>query len=144
MWNKSCGDCRFLEGVKKFGICEKQEYPLCPSELPSCSKFEQKVITNGDRIHQLSNDDFAEFLTENKCGKCIYYDRKNYGACKAPKDKTCVDGIEDWLNAPAESQLNDAIQNVIKDGVEKAIDIHEAAYAPDMNDAIKESAGTDE
>jgi Lar family restriction alleviation protein len=35
--------------------------------------------------------------------------------------------------------LQDAIQNVIKDGAKTAIDIHEAAYAPDMNVATKES-----
>ena len=78
--------------------------------------------------------DFADGIRRRMCHYCVY-----------SKDKSCVDktgdcweGVRGWLNATAESHLNDAIQNVIKDGAKAAIDIHEAAYAPDMNDGTME------
>lgn len=130
MSNKTCGECRFLSDAKKIGVCEKMKLCLCPAELPACSKFERKVITNGDVIRQTSNEELAKFFG------CL----RHLEMCPhAHSDYPCEKCNLDWLNAPAESQLNDAIQNVIKDGAKNAIEIHEAAYAPDMNVATKES-----
>lgn len=137
MNNKTCGDCRFLESAKKIGVCDKMNFCLCPSELPACSKFERKVVTNGDRILQGGNRALAQFayMSLRICRMCTFSQlEEGRYECAAEHGQSCIDGIEAWLNAPAESQLNDAIQNVIKDGVKNAIDIHEAAYAPDMND----------
>lgn len=88
MQNKTCGECRFLESVQKMGICEKQGMPLCPSELPSCSKFEQKVVTNGEKIWN-SGYDAVIIFAKTWMGKF-----------------SCWAEAEAWLNAPAESEVN--------------------------------------
>lgn len=115
MENKTCGDCRFLESAKKIGVCDKMNFCLCPSELPSCSKFEQKVVTNGDRIRQGGNRELAEifddFYNGNKCKYCINYISGNckfddkhaeYDEGGWVEDEDCISGIEAWLNAPAD------------------------------------------
>lgn len=131
MENKTCGECRFYaketEHCKLKGICWK-----FATDTP-CSGFApRKTITNGDVIRQFSNKQLAELIENcgDECGghMCKYCDSDN---CSG---QSCADGIEAWLNTPAENSLYDAIQKIIKDGVENAIDIHEAAYAPDMND----------
>ena len=101
----------------------------------TCGDFEPKVITNGDRIRQMNNRQLAEL---DKCDWCVFFDGV---LCHKKDNQCCADGIKPYLDAPAESQLNDAIQNVIKDGAKNAIEIHEAAYAPDINVATKESEG---
>lgn len=106
MKTKTCGECKYFSKYEN-KCCLLVGRGVTYADSDGCMSFVQKlpkVITNGDRIHQMSNDDFAEFFTEPKCGKCIYYDRKNYGSCNAPADKTCADGIEAWLDAPAESE----------------------------------------
>lgn len=95
MENKTCGECRYLASVQKMGICEKHGYPLCPSELPACSKFEQKVVTNGDVIRKGGNAAIVEFVWSDPCLHCVY----SSGKCK---DKSCKDGQIAWLNAPAD------------------------------------------
>jgi hypothetical protein len=114
----------------------------------TCEDFAAKAPpTNGDKIiaggmRELAKV-FMDFENYNKChycinfigGNCKFEDRHaEYDEGGWVEDENCIDGIEAWLNAPAESQLNDAIQNLIKDGAKTAIDIHEAAYAPDIND----------
>lgn len=97
MENKSCGKCRFLEGAKIIGFCVKQGMPLCPSELPSCSKFEQRVVTNGDRVRQMSNEELAEIISNVDCKIC-----PACMTCFKEENETCFDGMLTWLNAPAD------------------------------------------
>ena len=134
MKNKTCGECRFFES-KEFICCHSGDDT--EAHFIACLEFEPiPKPTNGDVIRQMSNEELAE-LIDNSCKACA----KDVTEC----DTECVNGILAWLNAPAESQLNDAIQNVIKDGAKTAIDIHEAAYAPDMNDGTMiESEGKNE
>lgn len=105
MKNKTCGECRHLECAKKIGFCQEMKYPLCPAELPSCANFEQKIITNGDVIRQMSNEELAEFNQKLSCEVCGF---KNTG-CFAPagKPSSCKDGVLAWLNAPAEGEGKD-------------------------------------
>lgn len=105
MKNKTCGECRHLECAKKIGFCQKMKYPLCPAEIPSCANFEQKIITNGDKIQQMSNEKLAElFATLTDCGNCDDCPVKDYCTTE------CCDPIPAWiayLNAPAESEVED-------------------------------------
>jgi hypothetical protein len=110
---------------------------------------EKPKPTNGDVIRQGGNRAIAKFAYKTArthiCGTCAFSQlEEGRYKCTAEHGQSCIDGIEAWLNAPAKSQLNDAIQNVIKDGAKTAIDIHEAAYAPDMNVATKESEVSNE
>ena len=137
MANKTCGECRYHKNNRCMLPCYTINHP---AENSACHHFEVKTppMTNGDVIRQGGNPDFAEYFV---------YETGTVFASTLIVDKTfdtyeeAVKATEDYLNAPAESQLNDAIQNVIKDGAKNAIDIHEAAYAPDMNVAAKESEG---
>lgn len=136
MSNKTCVGCRYM--------LHKDTFEVCTHSMTEISMFDEACEhfappTNGDVIRQ--GGDFAEYFV---------YETGAMFASTLIVDKTfdtyeeAVEATEDYLNAPAESQLNDAIQNVIKDGAKNAIDIHEAAYAPDMNVATKESEGKDE
>ena len=60
MKGKTCGQCRHCKDSKSMGMCEQQKLCLCPEELPACSKFEPKIITKGDRIRQMSDEELAE------------------------------------------------------------------------------------
>jgi hypothetical protein len=46
----------------------------------------------------------AELALLDKCDWCRYFDGV---LCLKPDDKTCADGIEPYLNAPAESEGED-------------------------------------
>lgn len=113
MKNKTCGECRHCKDSKSMGMCEKQKLCLCPEELPACSKFEQKVVTKGDKIRQMSNAELAELIVPKvmfcdgcpvKCAeKDIPQIRDNpFGADVV--DDICKKRVEAWLNAPAESE----------------------------------------
>ena len=128
MKNKTCGECKHY--ICQMTHCEKHNCFALDDDR--CEDFESKVITNGDAIRQMSNGAFAFMMTRLILEGCPISKSKTMYDCKVSND--CTNCLQQWLNAPAESQLNDAIQNVIKDGAKTAIDIHEAAYAPDMND----------
>lgn len=101
MSNKTCGECRYYEHPA--GQCAKViEYNNCHITDKACEYFERKP-TNGDRVRQMSNRDLAELLDEVNCFYCPYENKKN-GMCNRPDEKTCIDGIEEWLNAPAKEE----------------------------------------
>ena len=95
MKSKTCGECRhFREDFKDMCLWKDQH-------REACADFEPP--TNGDVIRQGGDRALAEFHDKLACDVCAYrYDHR----CKAPQGKplTCVDGIEAWLNAPAESE----------------------------------------
>jgi hypothetical protein len=134
MTNKNCGECRHYNAAMFH--CEKHDAMAEPHN--TCDDFAAKAPpTNGEKIITGGTKALVKFHLLGTCDTCTYYNKEHTShndICLCPPDKTCADGIEEWLNAPAESQLNDAIQNLIKDGAKTAIDIHEAAYAPDIND----------
>lgn len=66
-----------------------------------------KKMTNDDVILQGGDDSPLKFYLVGICSTCIYYNkehRSHNDICLCPKDKTCADGIEAWLNASAESE----------------------------------------
>lgn len=105
MERKTCGDCIFYHGIyDDCGVCT-----LCETDetfdktcdfVYACEKFQPKQpMTNGDKIRQMSNDDLAKIISRSICESCIYQD----------EDCDCTnhdDGILAWLNAPAESEVN--------------------------------------
>lgn len=93
MKNKTCGECK-----KHNTDCTIVHF------APACDFFEPKAITNGDRIRQGGNKRLITFATEWSCFHCAYHngiERK----CERPEGKDCFDGIEAWLNSPAESEV---------------------------------------
>lgn len=102
MKNKTCGKCKYLDGER---YCEFLDFEPKP-EMGGCANFEPKP-TNGDRIIAGGMRALAEFHMTNTCCTCVYWNKKSKShvdSCTCPKDKKCVDGIEAWLNAPAESE----------------------------------------
>lgn len=105
MKNKTCGECKHYDFV---GQCNYvYEFNNIHVTDKACSFFEQKnTITNGDKIRQGGDDeliDFADGIRRRMCHYCVY-----------SKDKSCVDktgncweGVRAWLNAPAESEVDD-------------------------------------
>ena len=65
-------------------------------------------MTNGDKIRAMSDDDLAEFLTDNvgECENCPAYRCEiESGGCSLPTDmkmwETCNVAITHWLEAEA-------------------------------------------
>ena len=112
MKNKTCGECRYYHPILKHeGVC------TATSELRKTCDFTRGCAiagvypkpspTNGDVIRQGGNGALAEFKSEHKCDTCAYAAPIDTApACRRPKEKTCLDGMIAWLNAPAESEVN--------------------------------------
>jgi uncharacterized protein YuzB (UPF0349 family) len=98
--SNTCGECKHFELDEIAAFCNKHCL-FCKDDSPACEDFEQKVITNGDVIRQMSNEELANriYNTIHDCFWC-------------PLSQTCdrEDGCDcellllAWLNAPAESQ----------------------------------------
>lgn len=56
MNNKTCGECKHFSYSDE-GRCMDDEWTFRDSD--ACEKFKPKVVTNGDRIRQMSNDELA-------------------------------------------------------------------------------------
>lgn len=110
MTNKTCENCWYYNAAMFH--CEKHD--VMAEAHNTCEDCTAKTITNGDKIIAGGMRAIAELGSGNKCARCIYstYEEDvGFGEagwdCSRPKDKDCVDGIEAWLNAPAESEGND-------------------------------------
>lgn len=108
---KTCGECKHLN--KELAFCRACGAKwIKETDGASCKYFEKKTPpTNGDKIIAGGMRAIAELGCGNKCARCIYstYEEDvGFGeagwTCNCPKDKSCADGIEAWLNAPAESE----------------------------------------
>ena len=100
MKNKTCGECKHCTNKKIIATCK--HIGIVTSDIPACSKFEPQVITNGDRIRQGSDKELVIYKHQWDCFVCIFHDEENKKChCHRPKDKTCMDGMLAWLNAPA-------------------------------------------
>lgn len=96
--------------------CNHYQTEVCPiyhHDLPfdRCPHFGGKrKPTNGDAILAGGIKSLVKFHLLGTCDTCIYYNKKHTShndICLCPKDKTCADGIEAWLDAPAESEAYD-------------------------------------
>ena len=97
----SCDNCKHYQSE----VC-----PIYHHDLPfdKCPHFGGKhKPTNGDKIIAGGVRAIAEFALHHCCNNCIYFDGNNpyRSTCGKPDDKTCEDGVEAWLNAPAESEV---------------------------------------
>ena len=93
--SKTCVECRYLGNAKETGLCEKRQICLYPEKLPACSKFEQKYITNGDVIRQMSDEQLALLIVRGRCALCPYsYDVTD---CYNNTEKSCKDIILEQL-----------------------------------------------
>ena len=106
MKNKTCGECRFFES-KEFICCHSGDD--VEAYFIACSDFEPMMEhkpTNGDRIRQMSNEKLVRFKGARHCTFCAYCDQMT-DKCNRPIGGTCAEGILEWLNAPAESEVRD-------------------------------------
>lgn len=104
MKNKTCGECKYLDGER---YCEFLDFEPKP-EMGGCANFEPKP-TNGDRIRQGGDYALAHFKSEHRCDVCAYAAPIDTApACRRPEGKICFDGMLAWLNAPAESKESEA------------------------------------
>ena len=113
MNNKTCGECWWF--FRETGSCMNEFKPKHCSSTHSCGSFQprKEVITNGDKIRQMSNEEIAEMLVYptkpmNINGN-IYYE---FTSCfllgkSYPMREQAVFLTERWINAPAESEGKD-------------------------------------
>ena len=103
MKNKTCGDCKHFYTSDEGHCSLKDDWGFTDSD--ACPDFKSKVVTNGDRIRQMSNGAFAFFMTRLILDGCPISKNKTMHGCKVSSD--CVSCLKNWLNAPAESEVKD-------------------------------------
>ena len=104
MRNEICGNCKHY--IAEMYHCSKHDVMAEPHN--TCEDFAAKAPpTNGDKIIAGGNRAIAEFQQHVSCTNCVYFSVKVelQEFCHKPDDKTCTDGIEAWLNSPAESEV---------------------------------------
>lgn len=96
-----CADCVYFNGVR---FCKRRRCGTW-DKAGVCRDFKEKTkMTNGDVIRQGGNKRLITFSTEWSCFHCAYRNGIE-SKCESPEGKDCFDGIEAWLNAPAESEV---------------------------------------
>lgn len=83
------------EGGRVMSECEtcKHEGEICPSVSHYqgfCDGWEQKPITNADRIRSMTDEELAEWLGDMIYPECV--------CCPADNDGWCKDCKTKWLN----------------------------------------------
>lgn len=93
MKNKTCGECK-----KHNTDC------IIVHFAPACDFFEPKVITNGDRIRSMSNEELAEFFAlAFMCDGCPLKDVECIGDGETARTYAhCYDKLISYINAPAD------------------------------------------
>lgn len=82
--NKTCGDCVKCQNRTVVGTCEHTG--ITNTNIPACSKFERRVITNSDVIRAIvDNKKFAFYICEVSTKHKLF----------------TADDLAEWLNAPA-------------------------------------------
>ena len=101
MGNRTCGECKYFVTSDYLDVCVVEcETRRADSSCDLCDEFKPKVVTNGDRIRQMSNDELIRFLVELDANACQFC---NHEKCSGE----CESGIKMWLDAPAESEGED-------------------------------------
>jgi hypothetical protein len=94
--NKTCGECKHY--IAEMYHCSK--YDVMAEAQNTCEDFDPKVITNDDKIIAGGMRAIAE-LAKKRCQHSIYKTSDFEAVCF---EVDCADGIEAWLNSPAESE----------------------------------------
>ena len=98
MENKTCGECKYFVTSEYLDVCVVDgETRLATTTVP-CDAFKPKVVTNGDKIRQMRNEDLADLLGCSCCSE------RNSDWCS---HISCKQGKLAWLDAPAESEGED-------------------------------------
>ena len=60
--------------------------------------------TNRDKLNNMTNEELAEIMDDidTSCDFCAYADISPEKICSKPREKTCKDGILQWLNQESE------------------------------------------
>lgn len=93
MKNKTCGECKHCSS------CCSWVNPDINAN--SCGRFEPKVITNADKIRQMSDDELAALIVlvaDDHGDMCKYCKKEN---CK---NQTCDAGVLAWLKQEAKDE----------------------------------------
>ena len=103
MNNKTCGECQWYDYQHWLCVVGGEIAPT----YCACDSFIPIKPTNGDKILAGGMRAIAKFALHHCCNNCIYFDGNNpyRSTCGKPDNKTCEDGVEAWLNAPAESEV---------------------------------------
>lgn len=83
---KTCGECKHCSSC-----CSWVKPDI---NANSCEDFEPKVITNGDKIRQMRNDELVGFLD---CSACLY-------AGHDCANQDCTEGKLAWLKQEAKDE----------------------------------------
>lgn len=97
MKNKTCGECKHY-GTPHNCVCIFAQ-PDYNAVDKGCKDFERRIITNGDRIREMSNEELAR-LFAYPCPPGI---KKK---CSGRDNEECRLCWLNRLNAPAESEVN--------------------------------------
>lgn len=101
MNNKTCGECKYHKNNRCMLPCFTINHS---AENSACHHFEVKAPpTNGDKIRQGGNRALKDVILGNCCYYCAF--KTENDCCNRLNSKDCADGIEAWLNAPAESDV---------------------------------------
>lgn len=100
MSNKTCGECKYYCNDAAFcshrGVGWKKKTDMI------CKEFEPiPKLTNGDVIRQGGNIELFIYWQKSKCSVCAFD-----GKDTCSQISSCLDGMMEWLNAPAESEEN--------------------------------------
>ena len=98
-----CDNCKELEvkniwGKVPFEWCEKKNDNPDKNIERDCPYFKPK--TNADRIRNMTDEELRDFLydmtSESQCHICAF---KKGWLCEKPYDKSCHDGVMEWLKS---------------------------------------------
>lgn len=103
MSNKTCGECHHFDG--RYNLCAvTSDFCTVEPDYSACDDFEQKPKpTNGDRIRQKSNEEFARDYVHYHSKFKVYVARlcplnKQLWTTREEAEKANLD----WLDAPAD------------------------------------------
>jgi hypothetical protein len=97
--NRTCGECKYFVTSDYLDVCVVEcETRRADSVCNHRDEFKPKVITNGDRIRQMSNKELRNFLISYRNDDCEKYCVRPCMFC----DDRCDDATLAWLNSPAE------------------------------------------
>ena len=104
---KTCGECCYFTRTNNYDMCAMYAAVREESDCRLCEYFTQKVVTKGDKLRQMSNDELAEAWSTEAFRFAWCYDCMEY--CKdmnySDNRLKCKQRMIEYLNAPAEREV---------------------------------------